>query len=319
MAASTDSAPELVKHTRSIPGVGPVHQRLGQQPGQQGAVELDQVGQVGVEGLVEGVLDHRVAPAQGEDPEPREEVEVAVALVVDQVGALAPDVGAVEADGLQDLGQLGVQELLVEVEGLAAVVCQQAARSNAMSRSSSRLGSGPGPRSIGAGKRTGPRLAHRTSRAAGPASVATVAQPGASASAGGSSPGGSAAMAGPDRGASTPGRAARPDAVRRQAGAVGRLLLVGLCLPAPLEPDERHHRPDGHDPRHDEQDGAHGVGEVEPGGVGDLGHQGAAGTARVWRRATPRLRDGVGQRAWPRTRERPSAVQRRGRAATAPG
>ncbi len=92
-------------------GVGPLHQSLAQQAGQQGAVQLGQVREVGVEGLAEGVLHHRVAPPQGEHPESGQEVEGAAALVVDQVGTLAPDVGAVEPEGGEDLGQLGIEVL----------------------------------------------------------------------------------------------------------------------------------------------------------------------------------------------------------------
>ena len=114
-----------MKNTRSIPGGRPLHQGLGQQAGQEGAVQLDQVGQVGVDGLVEGVLDHRMAPAEREDPEAREEVEVPVALVVDQVGALGAHVLAVESQGLEDLDQLGIHELGMQVETLALVVGHQ--------------------------------------------------------------------------------------------------------------------------------------------------------------------------------------------------
>src|SRR5664279_4698752 len=66
-------------------GVGPVDQLLGQQTGEQSAVQLDQVGEVGLDGLSESVLDHRMAAAEGEHTESGEEVEVPVALVVDQV------------------------------------------------------------------------------------------------------------------------------------------------------------------------------------------------------------------------------------------
>ncbi len=42
--------------------VGTGDKLLGQQPGQQGAVHLDHVGQVKVERLMEGSLDRRMTP-----------------------------------------------------------------------------------------------------------------------------------------------------------------------------------------------------------------------------------------------------------------
>ena len=78
-------------------GMGPGHQRFGQEAGQEGAVHLDQVGQVGVDGVVESLLDPGVVPAQGEDSEAGEEVEIAPALGVEEVATFAADVEPVEA------------------------------------------------------------------------------------------------------------------------------------------------------------------------------------------------------------------------------
>ena len=101
--------------------MGALHQRLSEQAGEEGAVELGQVGEVGVQGLVEGILDHRVAAAEVEDPVAGEEVEGAAAPVVDEVGTLTPHVGPVEAEGAEHPGQLGVEVAVVEVVGLALV------------------------------------------------------------------------------------------------------------------------------------------------------------------------------------------------------
>ena len=54
-------------------------QRLGQEAGQQGAVHLHQVGQVGIDRLVERLFDGRVGPAQREHAEAGQQVEVTLA------------------------------------------------------------------------------------------------------------------------------------------------------------------------------------------------------------------------------------------------
>ena len=46
------------------------HQRLGQEAGQQGAVHLDQVGQVGVDGLVQRLLDPGWFRPRAKTPKP---------------------------------------------------------------------------------------------------------------------------------------------------------------------------------------------------------------------------------------------------------
>ena len=109
MAASTVSAPELAKTARRMPGCARSTSARPSRPGSSAQSSWARFGQVGVERLAERVLDHRVAAAEGEHAEPGQEVERASALVVDQVGALAPDVGAVEPEGGQHLGQLGVE------------------------------------------------------------------------------------------------------------------------------------------------------------------------------------------------------------------
>ena len=124
IALSTASAPELVKKTRSIPGCARADQLLGQDAGQEGAVHLHEVREIGVEGVVQRLDDGRMAPTEGEDPEPGQKVEVTVPCVVDEIAALALDVEAVELESAEHPGQLGVDVLGVEGEVLALALVQ---------------------------------------------------------------------------------------------------------------------------------------------------------------------------------------------------
>ena len=92
--------------------------------GQERRVHLDEVRQVGVDRLVERLLQRRVAPAEGEHPEPGEEVEIAATFVVVEVGALGARVEAVEADRTENPHELGVDVPAVELEVLSLVACQ---------------------------------------------------------------------------------------------------------------------------------------------------------------------------------------------------
>ncbi len=65
-----------------------------------------------------------MTPAEGEDAEPGEEVEVALPLVVDEVAALALLEEAVELDGAEDTRQLRVDVLRMEAEVLALPILQ---------------------------------------------------------------------------------------------------------------------------------------------------------------------------------------------------
>ena len=67
-------------------------------PASGGAVELGQVGQVGVEHVVHGLADHRVVAPEREHAEAGQHVEVVVAVLVVEVGALGPGVDLVEPD-----------------------------------------------------------------------------------------------------------------------------------------------------------------------------------------------------------------------------
>jgi hypothetical protein len=87
----------------------PGQQGLAEQPGERRRVELGEVGQVEVEDVVHGLADHRVVPAQREDPEAGEHVEVLGAVLFVQVRALGPGVDLVETDGVQHAWQLVVE------------------------------------------------------------------------------------------------------------------------------------------------------------------------------------------------------------------
>ena len=107
IALSTASAPELVKNTRSMPGCDRATSSSARTPGSRAAVHLHEVGQVGVEGVVQRPNDGRMAPPEGEDAEAGQEVEVPVPLVVDEVAALPLLVEAVELDRARGPGAAG--------------------------------------------------------------------------------------------------------------------------------------------------------------------------------------------------------------------
>ena len=71
-----------VAHVDPVQVRGPVDEGLGQQPGQERRVHLHQVGQLGVEDVVQGPAHGRVGPPDAEYAETGQEVEVAGAGVV---------------------------------------------------------------------------------------------------------------------------------------------------------------------------------------------------------------------------------------------
>ena len=104
--------------------VCPLHQFLGQHAGKEGAVHLHQVRQVGVERIVQRLHDGGMAAAEGEHPEARQEVQVALPLFVDEVAALPPHVEPVELNGAEHPAELRVDVLGMEGEILALVLVQ---------------------------------------------------------------------------------------------------------------------------------------------------------------------------------------------------
>jgi hypothetical protein len=89
---------------------------LGQDAGQQRHVHLHHAREICLEHLAQCRHDGRVVPAHPEDPVAGEQVEVALPLLVEEIGAAGPHVLAVEAQGLEDLDHLGVEVLLVQLE-----------------------------------------------------------------------------------------------------------------------------------------------------------------------------------------------------------
>ena len=87
----------------------PRDQPFGQQAGQQRGIHLHQAGEPRVQHAAQRVRDRRVVAADGEDAEAAQQVQVAVAGGVEQVGAFAADVVDVEADRLQHADELRVE------------------------------------------------------------------------------------------------------------------------------------------------------------------------------------------------------------------
>ena len=104
--------------------VRPGDQLLGQDAREEGAVHLDEVGQIGVEGVVQRPNDCWMAPSQREHTEAGQEVQIPVSLVVNEVAALPLLVEPVELDLAEDPGKLGVDVLRVEGEVLTPALVQ---------------------------------------------------------------------------------------------------------------------------------------------------------------------------------------------------
>jgi hypothetical protein len=102
-------------------------QPLGEDAGQRRRVKLGEVGELGVDHVMHGPLDHRVVAPQREHAEAGQHVEVVVALVVVKVGALGPRIDLVEADRVQHLRQLRVHVPRLQLVPLRAARCQQSA------------------------------------------------------------------------------------------------------------------------------------------------------------------------------------------------
>ena len=66
--------------------------------------------------LAQGARHGRVVASDPEHAVATEQVEIALARVVPQIGARRPDVAAIEPDGLEHLDHLGVQVALVQAE-----------------------------------------------------------------------------------------------------------------------------------------------------------------------------------------------------------
>lgn len=102
-------------------------QPLREQPGQRLAVEAGEVGELGVEDVVQRLADDGVMAAEAHHPEPGEHVEVVLAVRVPEVRALGPLVDLVEADGVQHARELVVEMPAVQLVAFGAALGQQRA------------------------------------------------------------------------------------------------------------------------------------------------------------------------------------------------
>ena len=102
----------------------PLQEPLGQNSGQHRHVELHQVGQVAVEHAFERLAHVRMIAADREHAEAAEQVQIAGALAVVEIGALAAAEADVIADGAQDPHHLLVEMAAVQpvAFGLALVM-----------------------------------------------------------------------------------------------------------------------------------------------------------------------------------------------------
>ncbi len=98
---------------------------LGEEPRERLTLHLYEVRQRAFDRIPQRLFDHGMAPAEREHPEPREEVEVTVAVPVEQVRAFGAHVVAVEADRAQHAGHLRVQIALVQRKGFVPALGEQ--------------------------------------------------------------------------------------------------------------------------------------------------------------------------------------------------
>ena len=116
-----------------------VGQRLAQDAGQQGRAQAGQVGGPRREDLLQRLAHARVVAAQREDAEAGEQVEVALAALVDEMGALAGPPAAIESDGPQHPDELAV-EVAIPQRQLLARAASRASRGSRPSGASIRGG-----------------------------------------------------------------------------------------------------------------------------------------------------------------------------------
>src|ERR1700722_6793911 len=101
------------------------NQLLCEKTRQKCAVHLDHVRQVEIDRLMERLLERGVTPPECVDTESRKEVEIALALGVEQVAALPAHVEAIEPDRFEHAPQLVVQVLLMQCIVLAMTSLEQ--------------------------------------------------------------------------------------------------------------------------------------------------------------------------------------------------
>ena len=101
-------------------------QLFGKQARQQGAVELNHVGQRAVEHIAQRPADHRMVAAHGKDAEASQEVGIAVAVGIIEIRTLPPVIDFVEPDRMQHAGQLGVEVAGMQIVSLPIPGSEQA-------------------------------------------------------------------------------------------------------------------------------------------------------------------------------------------------
>ncbi len=89
-------------------------QRLGEQPAEDRAIHLHHVWQIHVEHVADGVLHGGMVAADVEDAVAAEEVEVVVAVAVEEVGALRASVDLIESNDPLHFDQRRIQVPLVQ-------------------------------------------------------------------------------------------------------------------------------------------------------------------------------------------------------------
>ena len=103
----------------------PLDDRLGEQAGEEGAVELEEVREALAERVLERLPEDGVVVPDVRDAEARDAVEGALAVDVVEVAAFRPGVDLVVAGQLRDLGPRGVDVLGVELVILAQAVVEE--------------------------------------------------------------------------------------------------------------------------------------------------------------------------------------------------
>ena len=104
---------------------GALQQLLGERPRQGRGIELDEVGELGVQHVVDGFAYDGVVPPQGEHTETGQHVQVVIARRVVQVGTLGVRVDLVEADGVQHAWQLRVEVPALQLVALVSAFGEQ--------------------------------------------------------------------------------------------------------------------------------------------------------------------------------------------------
>ena len=108
-------AEEQLRQPRHVAG-----EALGEQAGEQGHVELHQAGELAAQHLLERAGHGRMVAPEREHAEPAQQIEIALAVGVEQMRPLGAHVVHGEAEGAQDAQQLRVEMAIEQLELVAA-------------------------------------------------------------------------------------------------------------------------------------------------------------------------------------------------------